>query len=144
MPIDKPIRKNIKMIQRSGRTSHLSHLVAHQNINAVKQPDIDQTDASTAENHCESTKVNDKPAITPQASIMYILLSVSSPLRKTSLRAKKVVVQKANNMVNELNVDAAWFISGAALCTSPKLNNETKCCISCKNGSPGGWPTSSL
>ena len=62
----------------------------------------------------------------------------------TILRAKCVIVQNKNNMVNELAKPDMALTIFATFAVFPPEKREKKRASTMKKGAPGGWPTSSL
>src|SRR5699024_10818168 len=146
-PIDNPIMKAIKTIQRStwGCSACSSHIKAAQNIIAVKKEESAYTSPSTAENQKESVKVKANAPTTP-APIIAIVFSeeIVSPVFTINLLAKCVMVQKRNKIVIPLDTADIKLTLLAAVCGPAPVKMMKRRANIKKKGAPGGCGTCNL
>lgn len=140
--MERPIIKKMNTIQRSapGSSAWFSHFKMAQKTMAVKKEDNAYTSPSTALYQKESLKVYANAPTIPAPMILHNCapLMVSVVLTLTILRAKWVMVQNKNKMVNPLAKALITFTAfAAAMGLSPKSIMNMRPNITNK-GAPGG------
>src|SRR4051794_22167565 len=140
--MDIPMRKKIKMSHLSapGSSATFSHLRIDQNTIAVKKELIAYTSPSTALYQNESVNVPASAPTTPAAITPHICVLVNAfeLLGCTIFRAKCVMVQNKNKIVNPLARALITFTAFAAV--APLSPNKTIKILPSKTnkGAPGG------
>ena len=136
----------MRIIHRSacGLSATSSHFNISQNTTAVKSEEYAYTSPSTALNQNVSLNVYANAPTTPEPMMVTNCGSViSCPSFTTIFRAKCVMLQKRNRMVNPLKrADIVFTIFATAPGSDASWVNRFA--VSMKNGAPGGCPTSSL